>query len=764
MILEYNIMSGEPAFQIDVSFRNFKFTRGFAVKDTQDALTELITNAVDAYRVLDPNNLLSKYIYITFHRVSNGSGGFDYYLQVSDRATGVDPSKMKQCFLVAGANTSQSELSRGYFATGAKNVSILGDVYYTSIRSSQLSQVYLDDQVYGHIVTYGPYDLNDPTKIPDVVGVPVTNTQREILSISNNGLNATMKFTNSSEIAKFTSINAINDMLTNITKAACLREIFADKNFYIMKDIRTHAPWIDILNTANYKSPVLHTNHALYDGSYSDNFGGLYCERLTYSYPKSSLLQSIEFTVPDYPEYTARFVMFKTDSPIAQPLKENQMEFGFLIKDSNAVHEVNTLDDRYRWNPNINYLYGFVSCDGFNDELKKYDNGLSDQLILDPSRVGGLNHSHTLYKSVMSVCLPRLDKAILDIQNNTAYQTVNVQDLDVIVSKLEDLGVDVFNQNQVSFNYNPDRDGALAMALKQTDQNIMSEVAGNIYVSLDGTDTATVEELKRIGADPNSVYYVDNNNEIQTIPFDGSTLITNPVTYADAIHKIADQLTDISAEHPYVYVYNQGEWKPTSVYLRGTVERTTNTDTSKINVTRKSLSIQFINDINHGERYLIDMTQGITIKINLHNTLVAAKLSRLQLDEDTDEFNLSSQASYDALQFLETLMADAFSDIVFNSDAQRGLIDTSDTANPAMKALDYWVYVSLKVEPAIHALFSQFISQKRTQMQDQVIANVETAKARIMQLFTNPNTTMADVESGATLLGNVLNAAIANIL
>ena len=49
------------------------------------------------------------------------------------------------------------------------------------------------------------------------------------------------------------------------------------------------------------------------------------------------------------------------------------------LKDSfiAAVHEVNTLgiNERYRWNPNINYLYGYVSCDGFKYELDRYDNG-----------------------------------------------------------------------------------------------------------------------------------------------------------------------------------------------------------------------------------------------------------------------------------------------------------------------------------------------------------------------------------------------------
>ena len=59
--------SDESAFQIDVSFRNFLFMRGHAVRDTRDALTELITNAVDAYRKIDIDGTMEKYIYVYFH-------------------------------------------------------------------------------------------------------------------------------------------------------------------------------------------------------------------------------------------------------------------------------------------------------------------------------------------------------------------------------------------------------------------------------------------------------------------------------------------------------------------------------------------------------------------------------------------------------------------------------------------------------------------------------------------------------------------------
>lgn len=760
-------MSGDPSFQIDVSFRNFKFTRGYAVKDSQDVLTELITNANDAYLLSDPDNLTEKTIYVTFHHVQNGSD-YDNYLQVTDNAVGVEPSLMKNCFLVAGNKTS-SDQARGFFSTGAKNITIMGDVHFTSIRNGELSKVYLDDQVYGHIVTYGPYNDTDPTAIPDVIGVPVSDVQRDITNIPNNGLNVILVYTNAAETKKFTSLNDINDMLTSLSKVATLRDIFSNPNMKIIKDIRSYAPYLDILHPDAYIKPIITIDSTLYDrATATDNYGGIYYERLTYVYPIGRLLLSTNFTVPNYPIYNANFVMFKTDTPIPQPAKENQMEFGFLIKDSKAIHEVNTLDpnERYRWNPNINYIYGYVFCDGFAEELDKYDKGETDELILDPNRVGGINHSHSLYVNILSFCLPRLEKALLDIQQDASFRTVNIQELDAIVNKLEELGVDVFNNNSVTFNYVPSDTGDLAVALQRTEYNVVSEVSGTLNVDIRGSDDAIINEIKnkeiQSGNTGNYVYYVSNTDELKSY---APPTIPPPGSFEANLHNVIDGINDLSVQRPFLYRLEQGEWTKTEIYLRGRIDRSPEYNDSTIKVTRKSLSIQFINDINHLERYLIDTTTGVTIKINLHNKLVADKLSKLKIDNTTDtvQFDMSENASYDALQFLETLMIDAFTDIVVESDTKKGRLLITDT-NGAMKVLDYWTQVSIQIEPTIHALFKEFITKKKAQMQTKVESSVELAKLKIMDLFSNPSTTMEDVEIGATALAKAISATVSDII
>lgn len=768
-------MSGEPVFQIDVSFRNFKFTRGYAVKDTQDAITELLTNACDAYLNIDNYQTAEKYIYINFHHVKNNeTGSYDNYLSITDNATGVDPSKMKSCFLVAGNKTSNSDQARGFFSTGAKNITILGDTYFTSVKNGVFSQVYLDDEVYGHIVTHGPYDESDPTKIPDVVGLPMTNTHRQALNIPTNGMNVVLSFTNKIENSKFSSLDLINNMMSSINKIASLRDIFSNPKYVIIKDIRSDAPFLDVLNIENYTPPVIHTDNSTYNpATHSDNFGGLYRERLTYIYPPSKLLLSTTFTVPNYEQYQAKFVIYRANKPIAQPAKENQLEFGFLIKDSHSIHEVNTLgvNERYRWNPNINYLFGYVFCDGFAEELKKYDRGESDELILDPNRVGGINHSHSLYMNILTVVLPRLDKTLLDVQQESSFKSINIQELDTIVNRLEDLGVDVFNSNNVTFNFLPDKQGELAIALKRTENHIVSEMTSSINTTILNTD-AIIDLIKKRYSDKsleNYIFYVNKEGEVSNIPYPAIPDIeARPIdNMEDGLHKVIDNIPDLNATMPFLFRLDKGEWTKTEIFQRGRIERSANYDNSLIKVKHKSLTIQFINDINHEERYLVDTTSGIIIKINLHNKIVADKLSKTKINELDDglNFNISEKASYDAMHFLELLMIDAFTDIIVDNDILQGRIPMVDTgSNAAMKIMDHWTKVSNKIEPTIHALFMEFINKKKEQMRSSVFSSVEYAKNTILEMFNSNQTTFEDVENGATRLANAIALAVSDII
>ena len=762
-------MSGDPAsVQLDVAFRNFLFMRGQAVKDTRDALTELITNSVDAYRKIDGYESMDKYIYVTFHYVKNQSGSYDIYLQCIDHATGVNPEDMRQCFLSAG-NKTASEKSRGFFSTGAKNITIFGDVHYTSVVDDQYSKVYLDDMSYGHIVTHDGIDQEDPNAVPNVIGIPVTSTQREALGLPGNGMNVVLAYTNATEILKLSSLAQIDEMLSSIGKIATMRDIFADPKFHIYTDIRSYAPHIDIQDTTGFTARTIHTDYASYDHTTdSDNYGGMYYKRITYTYPQGNLLLNTTFKVPNYPHYEARFVMYKTPKPIEQPERENQMEFGFLIKDSLAVHEVNTLgeNDRYRWNPNINYIYGYVFCDGFNAELQRYDAGETTELIIDPNRVGGINHEHSLYKSVLSVCVPRLDKAIKEVQAESSFKSINIDELDTIVNELEGMGVEIFDSSDITFNFVPDDEGPLAISLRETENHIVKEISGETNLRLITTENLVLEELEKAAAENDGdayVYYYNDEGEVEGVPTEGPAQLMT----GDQLQELVDSIQNIETSKPFIYRMSEGDWTKVEVYQRGKIDRLQEHDDSLVKIKHKSLTIQFIKDINYKEKYIVDTTNGVTIKINLHNEIVADKLSKTKIDNIGEDyaFKLSDEASYDALNFLETLMISAFTDIIVNNDIMNGRIAVVDGGTiTAKKIVDHRNKVEANIEVRVHQLFAYFIAKKKQIMMEDVHASVDSAKTAILEMFTSGSSPLEDIEQGAENLVVAIENSIYTIM
>lgn len=769
------VVTNNSGFQINVAFRNFLFMRGQAIKDTRDVLTELVTNAVDAYRNIDGYQTLTKNIWIIFYYHSNPTTGkMEYYLSVTDNAVGVADSDMKDCFLSAG-NLTASDTSRGFFSTGAKNITIMGDIYYTSIKDESIAQIYLDDLAYGHIVTSGPINP-DTTVVPDVVGIPATPVLHQITGIPVAGLNCTLAYTNKAEIAKFSTLGSVNDMLNSIANIAVLRDIMTDPTYNIMMDIRSCAPFIDILNPSNYQAPVITTDYSSYNPSQpSDNFGGKYMKRLQYQYPDGDMILNVTFNVPAYPQYQAKFVVYQSTTPLKpQNAPDSMIRFGFLIKDNFAIYEANTLDDRYRWNPNIVYLYGYLSCDGFHQELLNYDAGISSDLIIDPNRVGGINRSHPLYVSIMSVALPRLDQIVLTVQNQATVKTINIDELDTLVSKLQDMGVNLCNNNNVTYKFSPSDSAHIALAIKGTQNSIVQEITGSSNLRILQEDSPTIEQIKLMEAQNTQniayAYYVDPaSGDVDRMAIPSPDPTASQMQQNDQVmQSIVDGLTKQGIVTPTVYRFVDGNLEQLQIYQKGTIGRPNPDDTSSIHIQQKSFSIQFINDINHLQKYIIDTTSGITIKINLHNPVVADKLSKTQIDATSNsDFKISDEASYDALNFLETLISSALTDIVVGNDIAAGKViamASDNGVNTANAALDYWDSIEVKIEGVVHDLFTTFINNKKAQIQAGVTQNMTNAKLQIMNLVTNGNASLDEIEQEANALVASLQSSVMGIV
>ena len=755
--------------QLEVAHRNFLYMRSFAIKSTSDSLIELITNSIDAYRRYDNYKTMKKTIKIIFYHVRNEDNSFRNYISVIDNAGGIEPEKMKECFLTAG-NLTANENSRGFFSTGAKNITALGDTHFTSIKDGKMSKVYLDMDGYGHIVTHSELD-EDENIIPDVIGITPTDKQREILGIDGNGLNVTIEYENEEEEAKFNSTDAIQNIFNNLQKVGSLRQELSDKTFEITSDIRIYDPHLDILNCENVKTPILHNNEEEYiEGSDSDNYGGKFIKRLSYEYPKANVLLSTTFIVPNYEDYTCDFVIYKTDKPIKEPITEKHLEFGFLIKDDTSIYDVNTLLTKYRWNPNIKYLYGYIHCDGFRKELLKSDQSGSISLT-DPNR-NGMNYDHPLYKSIMSVCTPRLDRAITEVQSDATFKSININELDIIVSRLESLGVSIFDDNEISFDFIADNNSDIALAIKSTENSIVRELEGEVNLKHISENEIIIENLeqKKLSEDGDQyIYYYNNQNELKDIKIPENININelNNSENTNFLRSVIDDIGDLNIENPFLFKMKEGEWSKIKVFVKGRIEKHNENNNSILKMKHKSLTIKFINDINYKEKYIIDISNGVAIKINLHNDIVAEKLSKDKIDnlEEGFTFKLSEEASYNAITFLEGLMISAFTDIIVSNDIVNGKIDITDGGTTmAKKIVRHRNSVETEIENTIHELFNHFILSKKDQMKNTVKNTMGVARDRVLEMFLSNATTFEEVESQAQLLTDTIEDTVIGLL
>jgi hypothetical protein len=140
----------------------------------------------------------------------------------------------------------------------------------------------------------------------------------------------------------------------------------------------------------------------------------------------------------------------------------------------------------------------------------------------------------------------------------------------------------------------------------------------------------------------------------------------------------------------------------------------------------KTFTIIFINDLNLQDRYLIDTSQGVQIKINLNNNIVRKYLSpdiitntntttTLSEEEKLNQTSISKFHSIRALIFLKELLIDSISNVILGSDIlNKKIVLDSDSYNNVRKVVDYKSKVTTRVEIYIDAIFEKYINNSTT--------------------------------------------------
>lgn len=193
---------------LELDYRMYQYLRSNAITNLYDALVELITNCVDAYRHLDKNKVIDIYFNAT-----------NRTLTVIDQAVGLNAEKMENAFLTVGKYLSD-DISRGHFSRGAKDISAIADITFTAIKNNKLSQCKI---------------LNNGTGAMIIKDKEISN-ERDIYKIKENGLHVKLDLikTLSLEIDwdKLCKHYALRDILAN---EKIIISLHVDNNIKILK-------------------------------------------------------------------------------------------------------------------------------------------------------------------------------------------------------------------------------------------------------------------------------------------------------------------------------------------------------------------------------------------------------------------------------------------------------------------------------------------------------------------------------------------------
>lgn len=602
-------MSESGSF-ITIDERMYRYVRQFAIKNVYDAVVELLTNSNDAY-------------------VRAGTAHKHYWIKifsetqkmvVLDNATGLSGQKMRECFLTVGAYTSSVE-SRGFFSRGAKDISILGNVTFESIHNNLYSRCTID------VNAYGMMHESD---------VPATQEIRNRLGISSgNGMSVTL------DILPTIHIDDPIMLSMNIRKRASLRDILLDQ-----------------------------TNDVYFEYFYPGNLPA-YREKLRYVYPEGHLVLDLQYVVAGY-DVPARFVLYQSDKPISQPMKDNQLEFGFLIKSGRSIHEVSTLDERFRWHPYIDRVYGYLQCDYINELLHAMDQHgpttLNPTTIIDPSRFTGLNRDHPFTQALFSIPLVRLDFILKQLDASLSSQSVTINEFDEIINEIEKYGLHILDNIPTSNTFTEDYTQKLIDAIDEDRQQYVTVERNFMLESssrFSSKEKEILESIEKSSERTRFVYLINDNGEVQEIDTNDIDIM-NSELQPDMVKEFYEKLKNYTQNntytmHPYIYKLNEdGQLVKLYIFNQGSLSPQMNPEENSIQTFRKAFNIKFSKDINLKHRYVISITDKIDIIINLNDPTIKLFLSGEDHNNDGEITGNELTINFSSLQDINNNKAYVF--------------------------------------------------------------------------------------------------------
>ena len=661
--------------------RVYKYIRQFTIKSSQDALIELVTNSIDAYN--RGGITVDRKIDIIYH-----SPNIIYHI---DHAIGLTSEEMVKYFLTVGQYSAEAG-SRGFFSRGAKDISAIANITFTAVKGGLISQVYLNSEAYGQLL---------------IQDQPVTESQRLEYRLPGNGLNVKL------------------DLLPNFIVKDPSGQALSLSKLGVLRDI--------MVNTDN----VIQYSHVNEVGV------TLFSRRVYFEYPSGTKLLDVTYELPGYPDHSARFEVYVSHEPIPQPVKEDEMVFGFIIRDNTSVYEINTIDDRFRWNPYMNRVYGTLTCNGIHQMLLDYDTAgptpTNPTPIIDPSRLTGTNKAHPYIEGLLAIPKVRLDAILRELNTSISKTSVSLQEINDLLEELERYGLNVLDDEDVRVEFVPKYDATLAKSILDDRQNYVSHeisylMTGDYSFGETISDKFIKDKLIELEATPDQAWIEgDNGLELLNFANDAQTPL-DPETILDLI---SDSDREKLLKNPYIYKLGpDGKLTKMYIFQRGEINKNVTPESDYLNIKTKKFSVSFINDINLQGRYNIEYTDGVNIQINLANPLVAKYMITDNVKLGNTDLSLENVKSSSSLLFMQEIMIEILSQIILESDIlnSRLILDGNNLTNTKKTA--YWRNsIVARIEGTLSSIFEKFITKSRDTKLTQLNTIIDIIGTRVSNLI-----------------------------
>lgn len=455
--------------------RTYDYIRQMAIQNVYDAIPELLTNSSDAYNRISNYDDIKR---IDLEIILPST------IRVRDYATGFSAAQMKKSLLQVGNYTADFS-SRGMMGRGAKDITILGDVLYESIKNDVYSKCLLKQDATGAIL------------IDDLPSTPEDRLSAGILE--GNGTQVTLNM-----LPRYVLENpeTIYELILNDYE---LRDLFSSDKF-------------------NFQMKVLSNNTIVLD------------RQLKYTYPEGKQIFNITYNIDGYDGAHATLSLFRADRPIRPPRMLRDIQNGIVVSSNVAIYQCNFLKTDYSYNPaNTKVIYGRLKCDYLHNMLLDLnENGTSEKnpyTILDPSRRQGLNVMHPFVSSLFKVAGDWLSIVMSNLSDKHDDSNFLDEDLKNIMDVLQNIGKDLLQKSL----FDPWKNRRLNDLAKATieqisdlmidpdnihiDQSIADQLRENNLADLDPVQEANPNNFRIVFTDdPTMSYkYALYNNKDSTI-------------------------------------------------------------------------------------------------------------------------------------------------------------------------------------------------------------------------------------------------------